>query len=371
MHKLLSAFLSIFATLVFFTDKAHSQTVPFDSSRWEFRADESRIEEHLGRKSLYLKAGFALVKDSKFTDGIIEFDVAFSEERNFIGAVFRWQDFQNHEQFYIRPHQSGNPDANQYQPVFNGVDAWQLYYGERYSAPTKYEFNQWLHIKIAVSRQSADIYIKDMNTPALFVDELKREIKEGPVGLFVASAVPAYFSNFSFTPMTDVRLQGKPKTKQPTPPGTVMSWKVSSPFAEKILDGKYVLSQTDREALTWTTLKCESSGLANLARLQGLKNGNTVFARLTIISDMAQVKRIRFGFSDKVKVYFNNQIVYGGSDVYRSRDYRFLGTIGLFDELYLPLIKGDNELWMAVSETFGGWGIEAEFENMDGIRVKD
>ena len=364
-------FLSIFGTLVFFTDRAHSQTVPFDSSRWEFKADESRIEEHLGRQSLYLKSGVALVKDSKFTNGIIEFDLAFSEERNFIGAVFRLQDFGNNEQFYIRPHQSGNPDANQYQPVFNGVDAWQLYYGEGYSAPIKYEFNQWLHIKIAVSGQSADIYIKDMNTPALFVDELKREIKEGRVGLFVGSAVPAYFSNFSFTPMADVRLRGTAKAKQPAPAGTVMSWKVSSPFAEKNLDGKYVLSSSDQNMLTWKTLTCESTGLANLARLQGLENGNTVFARLTIISDMAQVKRIRFGFSDKVKVYFNNQIVYGGSDVYRSRDYRFLGTVGLFDELYLPLIKGDNELWMAVSETFGGWGIKAEFENMDGIRVRD
>jgi hypothetical protein len=371
MHKLLSVFLSIFATLVFFTDRAHSQTVPFDSSRWEFNADESRIEDHLGRKSLYLKSGFALVKDSKFTNGIIEFEVAFSEERNFIGALFRLQDIYNHEQFYIRPHQSGNPDATQYQPLFNGVDAWQLYYGEGYSVPIKYEFNQWLHIKIAVSGQSADIYIKDMNTSALFVDDLKREMKEGGVGLFVASAVPAYFSNFSFTPMADLRLQGTPKTKQPAPAGTVMSWKVSNSFAEKTLDGKYVLSPSDRDALTWKTLTCENTGLANLARLQGLKNGNTVFARLTINSDVAQVKRIRFGFSDKVKVYLNNQIVYAGNDVYRSRDYRFLGTIGLFDELYLPLIKGDNELWMAVSETFGGWGIKAEFENMDGIRVKD
>jgi len=37
------------------------------------------------------------------------------------------------EHFYIRPHQSGNPDANQYTPVFNGVSAWQLYHGALYA----------------------------------------------------------------------------------------------------------------------------------------------------------------------------------------------------------------------------------------------
>jgi hypothetical protein len=45
--------------------------------------------------------------------------------------------------------------------------------------------------------------------------------------------------------------------------------------------------------------------------------------------------------------------------------------VGLFDDLYLPLTKGDNELWMAVTENFGGWGIKAEFENMDAIRIKE
>jgi len=33
----------------------------------------------------------------------------------------------------------------------------------------------------------------------------------------------------------------------------------------------------------------------------------------------------------------------------------------------LPLVKGDNDLWLAVSENFGGWGVKAAFENMDHI----
>lgn len=348
-----------------------SSQVPFDSDRWEIEAAESKFVEHMGRRSLYLKGGVAAVKGSQFTDGVIEFDIAFAPERGFMGAVWRLQDFENYEEFYIRPHQSGNPDANQYQPVFNGQSAWQLYYGEGYGAPVKYDFNQWVRVRIAVSGKRAEIYIKDMTSPALFVNELKREVKEGRVGLSAGNFAPGYYSNFSFTPMTSVQLKGKPKAAEAPAVGTVGSWMVSGVFEGKSLEGKYRLTTSDSERLGWKRLECESTGICNLARLQGItKERNTVFARLVVQSEREQVKKLRFGFSDAVKVYFNGGLIYGGSDIYQSRDYRFLGTTGLFDELYLPLKQGDNEVLMAVTENFGGWGIRAAFDDMSGISIK-
>ncbi len=352
--------------------QARSETVPFDSGRWEIQATESKVINHLGRSSLYLKGGVAAVKDSKFTDGVIEFDIAFTGERGFMGALWRMQDFENYEEFYLRPHQSGNPDANQYQPVFNNVAAWQLYYGESYSAPTRYDNNQWMRVKIVVSGRRAEIYIKDMETPALFVNEFKRETKEGRVGLSAGNFAPAYFSNFNVTPMNAPPLKGAAKEAAATPPGAVKSWMVSDAFDGKSLEGRYQLTPADREKLNWHKLNVEPNGTANLARVQGVAEGrDTVYARLVIRSEREQVKKIRFGFSDAVKVYFNDRLLYGGSDVYQSRDYRFLGTIGLFDELYLPLKKGENELWLAVTENFGGWGVTAQFENMEGIRLNE
>ncbi|HWS99879.1 MAG TPA: family 16 glycoside hydrolase [Pyrinomonadaceae bacterium] len=354
--------------------EARSETVPFDSGRWEIKAKEGRVVNHLGRNSLYLKAGVAAVRDTKFKNGVIEFDIAFTGERGFMGAVWRLQDFENYEEFYLRPHQSGNPDANQYQPVFNGQAAWQLYYGESYSAPTRYDNNQWTRVRIVVSGNRAEIYIKDTETPALVVRELKRETREGRVGLTVGNFAPAYFSNFNVTAMSDPPpLKGKAgEAAAPAPAGTVKSWMVSDAFDRKILEGKYQLAPADREKLNWRKLGVEQNGTANLARLQGAADGrDTVFARLVIQSDREQVKKIRFGFSDEVKVYFNDQLLYGGTDVYQSRDYRFLGTIGLFDELYLPLRRGENELWLAVTENFGGWGVTAQFENMEGIKVNE
>ena len=268
--------------------EARAQGVPFGTERWEIQAAESRVTNHLGRSSLYLKGGLAAVRDTKFTDGVIEFDIAFTGERGFMGVFWRMQDFENYEEFYLRPHQSGNPDANQYQPVFNGVAAWQLYYGESYAAPTRYDNNQWTHVRVVVAGRRAEIYIRDMETPALFVCELKRETKEGRVGLSASNFAPAYFSNFSVTPTSAAPpLKGAPKeaAAAAATPGAVKSWMVSGAFDGKSLEGKYELAPADTQKLNWHKLAAEPNGTANLARVQGVAEGrDTAFARLVIQS---------------------------------------------------------------------------------------
>jgi hypothetical protein len=286
-----------------------------------------------------------------------------------MGAIWRVQDRNNFEEFYVRPHQSGNPDANQYEPVFNGVSAWQLYHGDGYGAPVRYVNNQWNRVRILVSDMSAEVYINDLEQPALFVNELRRLKKAGKVGLSVGDFAPAYFSNFSFASARPT-LKGKAKPPAAITPGTVMEWMVSNAFDAKMLGGKYELTPADAQPLKWTKLNSENTGLANLAMVQGVTDqANTVFARLRIQSETDQTKTLRFGFSDSVKVYFNNRLVFGGNDTYRTRDYRFLGTIGFFDELYLPLKRGENEVLFAVTEDFGGWGLMARFDDIGGIRL--
>jgi hypothetical protein len=352
-----------------------SQSVPFDSGRWQWSAAESRVEDHLGRKSLYLKGGIATVAGAHFTNGWIEFAVAFTGERGFMGGIWRVQDAGNYEEFYLRPHQSGNPDANQYTPVFHGVSGWQLYHGKRYSVPAVYRFNEWVQIKILFAGEQAEIYIQDMEKPALFVDRLKRSVEAGGVGVHVLDFAPAHFSDFSFTRTDSPPIQGRPGPPEPAPEGVIASWWVSDVFRESALDGKQALGPDDLAARRWTHLEPESSGLANLARVQGahLRN-DTVFARTSILSSREQTKRLDFGFSNRVRVYLNGRLLFRGDDSARSRDYRFLGSIGYFDALYLPLREGENEILMAVSEDrhdLGGWGIQARFEDLAGLTFVD
>ena len=42
---------------------------------------------------------------------------------------------------------------------------------------------------------------------------------------------------------------------------------------------------------------------------------------------------------------------------------------GLFDEVVLPLDRGENELWLAVSEDFGGWGVTLQLPEDGGVRL--
>ncbi|WP_353572382.1 hypothetical protein [Candidatus Albibeggiatoa sp. nov. BB20] len=57
------------------------------------------------------------------------------------------------------------------------------------------------------------------------------------------------------------------------------------------------------------------------------------------------------------------------NDEFQKRDYRFLGTMGFFDDIYLPLRKGGNELWILVTEKFAGWGVKGKFDDLEGIQV--
>ncbi len=370
-HALLAVFIMSNSSWLAFSARAQNN-IPFDSNRWEFAAQESRVEEYLGRQSLYLKSGLALVKDSKFLNGVIEFDIAFSPERTFVGGVWRVQDQENYEEFYFRPHQSGNPDANQYTPVFNGNAGWQFYYGEEFSTPIRYRFNEWMRVKIVVAGTQAEVYIMDMETPALFIPGLKRAPVAGQVGLSAGNFAPAHYSNFSFTALDAPALKGQAKPRKPAPKGVIMSWSVSSGFPEKNLQDKLQLSESDKAGLTWKKLECEATGIANLSRLLPLnEQSNTTFARVIINSEREQIKEVKFGFSDRVRVYLNDHLLYAGSDNFVSRDYRFLGTVGLWDALYLPLKKGRNELWLTISENFGGWGVVAAIEDRSAIQIQN
>ena len=93
-----------------------------------------------------------------------------------------------------------------------------------------------------------------------------------------------------------------------------------------------------------------------------------MLARVVVHADRARHVPLELGFSDRAVVHLNGMPLYRGDDSYRSRDYRFLGSIGWFDTVYLPLQAGQNELVLAISESFGGWGVQARFPDAAGLR---
>ncbi len=361
----------ILSLIIIFNSMVFAQVIPFNSDRWEITARITKQEKFMEKDSLFLQGGIAFIKDSNFKNGIIEYDVNFENRRGFNGAVWRLQDLENYEEFYMRAHQSGNPDANQYTPIFNGLAGWQLYHGDGYGAAVKYKFNKWMHVKIIVSGKRGEIYIDDMKKPVLVINEMKRELKAGKVGIKVNNFAPAHIADFSFKNIDKPELKSKPKTLLPIPAGTVRKWSISKSFNNKVLNNIVKLEKMVKKNTNWAIMDSENSGTVNLARVNKLtKDNNTVFAKVIVFAESAITKKISFGYSDFVKVYLNDRLLYSGNNFYRSRDYRYLGTIGYFDDLFLSLKKGNNELWFAISESFGGWGIKAKFEDLKGITLR-
>ncbi|MCZ6899504.1 MAG: DUF1080 domain-containing protein [Bacteroidetes bacterium] len=354
---------------IFYFHLGFAQPIPFDDPQWEINAEGSLLEDFQGKPSLYLRNGQAYLKDFEFTNGIIEFDLYITPRRGFPGVMFRWQDQDNFEEFYMRPHQTGNPDANQYTPVFNKLAGWQLYYGGAYSKAYRYKMDQWTHVKLVVSGTRAEVYIDDMEKPLLHIPELKRPLQAGSVGLksFIS---PMHFANFTIQKIDDPPLIGQNQIPE-TLVGTIKDYQISNAFNEMQLEERYTLDEEFKKQFQWTEASVEARGLLNLARyVVWNRETNTVFARVVVNSVRDQIKKLSISFSDRAKVYCNGQILYSGHDEFRSRDYRFLGTMGYYDDVYLPLNQGDNEVWLAISENFGGWALMAMFDNMDGISLK-
>jgi len=344
----------------------HPSPAPVDlaAPAWRFDAEEHRLGTHLGRDALCLRNGIATLADAAFTDGVLEVDLALGAERSFTGLTWRVLDGQSFEEFFLRPHRSGNADATQYTPVFNGVSAWQLYHGPRYTVPLEIPVHEWFRLRIAVEGARAEIFVADLDRPALVVEELKRPVAEGGVGLLSGEAA-GWFSSFAFAAVAP----RSPMIRDvPHLPGVVPAWSVSDAVPESLLGDAPVLDPALVAARAWTPLPAEPEGLADLARVNGLRDGrDTALARATVHAAGAGARRLDVGFSDRARVYLDGRLLFRGDDPYRSRDDRFLGSIGWWDALWLPLEEGPNELVVAVTEEFGGWGVQARFAEPYGL----
>ncbi len=344
--------------------------IPLDTIHWEINAKAYLFETYKGKDAIYIQQGSAILKDTTFINGTIEFDVYLTERQSFPGVRFRVTDENNMESFYIRSHLPGKPDANQVAPVVNGISAWQLYFGPSYSFPYKYKYDDWTHVKLVINDNKGQIYFDYSKEPHLSWD-LVHPPKEGRIGIG-GSAAPAHYANFKIDKQEKAIKDFKVIKRKPID-NLISQWDVSDKFEESSINDISNLNNVI-ENRTWNkTIYVEEGTAANISRevvrYDG-NPGNTVFARVNINSDKEQLKLLEFGYSDRVVVILNGKPIYKGTNRWRSRDYRYLGTVGLFDAAFLPLKKGKNVLLLAVSEDFGGWLVTGRIEDKKGITIK-
>ena len=121
---------------------------------------------------------------------------AAPDKRGFFGFDFRLdKDGANCEEVYLRQHKSGLPDAMQYTPVLNTGRNWQIYNGPGFTGAVDIPKDAWFHLRLEVTGAQAKLYVKDMDKPALVMNDLKSGVQKGQVALYVLTGA-TYYSNF-------------------------------------------------------------------------------------------------------------------------------------------------------------------------------
>jgi hypothetical protein len=346
-------------------------SVPADSPRWDLQG-QAKVAEYQGRKSLLLDGGAAILKDFEMRDGVIDVDVATPARRGFFGFDFRLDnEGANYEEVYLRQHKSGLPDAMQYTPVLNTGRNWQIYNGPGFTGAVDIPKDEWFHLRLEVAGAQARLYVKDMDKPALVMDDLKSGVQKGQVALYDLTGA-TYYSNFEVRTTPDAPWE---RHLPPMPPHTLTKWSLSPSYDALARDLERPLTASESGAIQWQEVEAEPPGFVVLyryreaphprvsfqgdfsKRLEPQPGMKVVYARTTIDSDRDQVKKLYVGYSDDVSVFLNGKILYRGRSAQGFRDPGFLGIVNPEnDAVYLPLKKGSNELMLAVSELGGGWG---------------
>ncbi|MGH9819412.1 MAG: hypothetical protein ACRD43_04515 [Pyrinomonadaceae bacterium] len=353
-------------------------SVPPDSPQWILEG-EAKPVEHQGRQSLLLNGGGATLKDLEMRDGVIDVDVSTPASRGFFGIQFRI-DGENAEWVYLRQHKSGYPDAMQYTPVLHTGLNWQIYNGPGFTGAVDIPKDAWFHIRLEVTGAQAKLYVKDMEKPALVMNDLKSGIQKGQVALAVLTG-ETYFSNFEIRTTSDTPWE---RHLPPMPAGTLTNWSMSPVYDALSRDLERPLTQTESDAIKWQDVETEPPGFVVLysyleaphpgvtfandfsKRLDPQPGMKLIYARTRIDSDRDQVKKLMIGYSDDVSVFLNGKILFRGRSAQNFRDPGFLGVMNPEnDAVYLPLKKGSNELVLGLSELGGGWGFICRLANME------
>ena len=326
--------------------------IEMDPAHWQL--SPGKILEFDGR---ICAAGRAVLKDVSFTNAIVDFDLWTDGARSFPGFGFRDQGNGTFEIFYLRTHRMGlYQDAVQYAPVFNDMTCWQLYHGEGYCAAAPVMKDRWIHIKAEINGREAKFYLDNADTPIL-ISPLVQPVNEGSLVLNTWND-HTYVSNVVIQQLPDNPTDQENQIKTDE---TGVDWEISRLLESKQFDAdKYPNFYTIHYA-GWEAVKSDQNGLVNITRHRKIKEGsNCVYARKQIYSEKDQTITVKFGYSDSVKFFLNEKLIYSGSYGFQSRGDSFTGTIGTYDSYSLDLKKGLNEIFLVLNENFGGWGFILE-----------
>jgi hypothetical protein len=344
--------------------------IPMTPGSWESPTNSVEFLDYKGTPAMKILSGDKIIlKDLKFSNGTIEFDVEPQSE-GFAGIFFRMANNNETEYFYLRVARAGNPaamDAAQYAPFTKGVNLWDLF--DYYQGPANMKKNELNHIKLVVSGRQMIVYVNNGDRATLEIPRLEGDTQSGSLAFNGRCVI----SNLIIKPDAVEGLSAR-EGFDPThhDPRYIRLWQMSEP--QSLARGKELYEADFPKADTkWQNIDAERRGLVNLTRVfGGSESRRFVWLRVKMISSREQKRKISLGFSDEVWVYLNRQPVFVDKNIYTSPGMRKNpdGRISIENsEFEISLKAGENELLLGVANDFFGWGIISRLDNMDGIET--
>jgi hypothetical protein len=298
--------------------------------------------------------------------------------RSFVFLQFRVAGDEEYEEVYFRPHKSSLADAIQYAPVWHGESNWQLYHGPGGTAPHTFDYGEWIHVRLVLRGRRAALFVGEGDAPAMEAT-LARDPRPGHIALssFVPEGVDlgpeepaARFTNVVVRPGHQAHHFG-PEAVDSLPAGLVTRWQLAPPFAT----GTGPATELPRALLAsrsrWTGYGVEPNGILVIGRhLRKPQARAATVARLVLRAPAAGLQPLQLGYSDHVTVFLNGLPLFAGDARYSFDRPRQEGLIGLWQStVWLPLVRGDTEVLLVVSDGFGGWGLTARLDPAGGVRI--
>lgn len=298
-----------------------------------------------GRGALRLENGLAMIRDLVVQDGALEVDLG-TDGPAYPGIAFRAADPRNFELVYVQPHTSGQWDAVQYDPVFHGVNTWQIFNGPRYQGQATIPSSAtWVTLRLDVLGSRVAVTIGDQRP--LVVDRLAHGFPSGRIGVWTYRA--AYFSAIRLGAPDPSRL-GPASAPPVLAEGTVRQWWLAG----------------------YGPVSVEENGTLNLNRYLPGGSGSEATLRSDFLAVGAGTLVLRFGFSDELDLFVDDARVFTGSHRFtgfqdrRSRGYVEPGA----NEVRVPVSSGQHVLVakLKASEPFG-WGMALSLHGEGGTRI--
>ncbi len=320
--------------------------------------------------------GSALTKSlTDFRNGTIEYDVAFTDSTRFTSLYFRI-DGDDYEHVYFRTGKGRDSLANnhiQYAAKVNGTNLWDL--RPEYQSNASLHFDGWNHVRIVMRDRRLVAYVNDMQKPALVVPRTDGPLSASSVGF----DGKVFISNVRIDPNDTGDLPpGAGFDLTDNDPNYLRRWEVGPPSSLELNQTPLAMpignEQVDLpgDGHGWQPIESETFGLINLSRKFGATPSGeqrVVWLRTTITAREAQVRRLDLGFSDGVLLFLNGGLLGMDRTVYLAPGMTEPeGRLSVNNSSWdLPLRAGENELLIAVTNFFYGWGIVARLDDARGL----